>query len=43
MIDGLRLMLEYILAKNIFVQSFDSYSNVLAVNTFISQYFHHKT
>ena len=35
--DVLRLMFEYILGKNSF------YSNVLAVNTFISQYFHHKT
>ena len=31
-LDALRLML----------QSFDSYSNVLAVKTFVSQYFYHK-
>ena len=40
--DVLRLMLEYLLGENSFVQSFDSNSNVLAVITLVSQYFFHK-
>ena len=41
--DILRLMLEYILGKDFFVKSFDSYSNILAVKTLIAQYCYHKT
>ena len=41
--DVLSPTVEYILGENSFVHSFDSYLNVLAVNTVISQYFYHKT
>ena len=39
--DVLRLMLNTFLEKIIFVQSLESYSNVLAVKTLISQHFCH--
>ena len=37
--DVLRLMLEYILGESSFVQPFDCYLNVLAVETLVSQCF----
>ena len=40
--DILRLMFEYILGKDFFVKSFDSYWNILVVKTLISQYCYHK-